>query len=461
MIPTDALDRLVEKADVISQACRQSNVEQWDIVGIQSYSEEVEIEAGKISLAGGGGEGGFGIRVVEDGRFGFAHVVDVKNVHPAIELAQKIARISPKIEGFELPSLEPTSKVGGMYDDSIIKTSSEELLQTADDILSHVASSNEDAVVTGGGIEISSTASCLISSSGIEESGQSTLHSLGVQLSIDKETFSSSYDQKSSRKKLDPIPECIDNALYWAEATQNPLKHELQSEDSKVVFTPSSFSSLFRYIVPNSVIGERLARNISVWSNKIGEQVIDPSLSITNHGRLEGGLASSSRDDEGIPTQILPLIQGGKLTNSLWSVRDAAEMMRDGKVESAASTGSAFRSSYQSPPSTSCSEMIFETTRKQHSRDELLEIIDTGYLVQSVMGAHTANPTSGDFSVTSSTILRIENGEIVGPLAQAGISGNLVAALQSNVELGNEISVRGRYHLPDVALQSSIRINPA
>lgn len=105
--------------------------------------------------------------------------------------------------------------------------------------------------------------------------------------------------------------------------------------------------------------------------------------------------------------------------------------------------------------------MIFETTKKQHSREELLGIIDTGYLVQSVMGAHTANPTSGDFSVTSSTILRIENGDIVGPLAQAGISGNLVSALQSNVELGNEISVRGRYHLPDVALQSSIRINPA
>ncbi|MEK9696181.1 MAG: DNA gyrase modulator [Candidatus Poseidoniales archaeon] len=202
MIPTDALDRLMEKAEVISQACQQSDVDQWDIVGIQGYSEEVEIEAGKISLAGGGGEGGFGIRVVEDGRFGFAHVVDVNNVDAAIQLAQKIAKISPKIEGFELPSLQSTSKVGGMYDDSIIKTSSEELLQNADDILSHVASSNEDAVVTGGGIEISSTASCLLSSSGIEESGQSTLNSIGVQLSIDKETFSSSYDHQYSLKKL-------------------------------------------------------------------------------------------------------------------------------------------------------------------------------------------------------------------------------------------------------------------
>ncbi|MDA0716156.1 MAG: TldD/PmbA family protein [archaeon] len=454
MIPTDALDRLLQKADVISNACKSAGVEQWDIIGMQSYNEGVEIEAGKISLAGGGGDGGFGIRVVDKGRFGFAHLVDVQNVSSAIELAKKIANISPQIQGFDLPSFESTKKVDGMFDKSIVATSSE-------DILAHVASKNEYAIVTGGGIEVSTTASCLISSSGIEESGESTINSIGVQLSIDKDTFSSSYDHQSSRVKLDNIPHCVDNALYWAEMTQNPIKHNLSAEEAKVIFTPSAFSSLFKYIVPNSVIGERVARNISVWSNQMGKQVIDPHLTITNHGRLEGGLASSSRDDEGVPTQILPLIKQGVLMNTLWSVRDAAEMVQEGKVESAQTTGSAFRSSYQSPPATSCSEMILETTKKQHSRAELLDIINTGYIIQDVMGAHTANPTSGDFSVTSSTILRVENGEIVGPLSQAGISGNLISALQSNVELGNEISVRGRFHLTDVALQSHIKINPA
>lgn len=461
MIPTDALDRLLQKADVISNACKSAGVEQWDIIGMQSYNEGVEIEAGKISLAGGGGDGGFGIRVVDKGRFGFAHLVDVQNVSSAIELAKKIANISPQIQGFDLPSFESTKKVDGMFDKSIVATSSEDLLQNADDILAHVASKNEHAIVTGGGIEVSTTASCLISSSGIEESGESTINSIGVQLSIDKDTFSSSYDHQSSRVKLDNIPHCVDNALYWAEMTQNPIKHNLSAEEAKVIFTPSAFSSLFKYIVPNSVIGERVARNISVWSNQMGKQVIDPHLTITNHGRLEGGLASSSRDDEGVPTQILPLIKQGVLMNTLWSVRDAAEMVQEGKVESALTTGSAFRSSYQSPPATSCSEMILETTKKQHSRAELLDIINTGYIIQDVMGAHTANPTSGDFSVTSSTILRVENGEIVGPLSQAGISGNLISALQSNVELGNEISVRGRFHLTDVALQSHIKINPA
>ena len=58
------------------------------------------------------------------------------------------------------------------------------------------------------------------------------------------------------------------------------------------------------------------------------------------------------------------------------------------------------------------------------SYEEMLEMIDDGYIVNSVMGAHTANPTSGDFSVTTSSILRVEGGEVIGAVKQAGLSGN-------------------------------------
>ena len=51
----------------------------WEIVATQSYGHQIDIEGGKISLAAGGGEGGYGIRVIEDGKFGFAYLVDVKS----------------------------------------------------------------------------------------------------------------------------------------------------------------------------------------------------------------------------------------------------------------------------------------------------------------------------------------------------------------------------------------------
>jgi len=106
------------------------------------------------------------------------------------------------------------------------------------------------------------------------------------------------------------------------------------------------------------------------------------------------------------------------------------------------------------------------TSEATSSRDALLEKMGDGYVVNSVMGAHTANPTSGDFSVTTSAILKVENGEIVGALKQAGLSGNLAKSMNGAVLLGDDVRRQGSYssgsmHLPDVLLMDGMRINPA
>ena len=51
--------------------------------------------------------------------------------------------------------------------------------------------------------------------------------------------------------------------------------------------------------------------------------------------------------------------------------------------------------------------------------------ISEGVLTTSVLGAHTANPISGDFSVEASNAFKIENGEISYPIFKALISGNI------------------------------------
>ena len=63
--------------------------------------------------------------------------------------------------------------------------------------------------------------------------------------------------------------------------------------------------------------------------------------------------------------------------------------------------------------------MFITSKRGNNSTEELLSKMGDGYIVNSVMGAHTANPTSGDFSVTTSSILKVEEGEVVGALKQA------------------------------------------
>jgi PmbA protein len=95
----------------------------------------------------------------------------------------------------------------------------------------------------------------------------------------------------------------------------------------------------------------------------------------------------------------------------------------------------------------------------------MIEVMGDGFVINSVMGAHTANPTSGDFSVTSSSILRVENGEIIGAVKQAGVSGNMANALQEGVFLGDDVRPQGSYssgtmYVPNVLLTKGIRVNP-
>ncbi len=446
MLPEGAEDRLLANANIIADACQTSGVEQWDLIGFQSYGHQLDIEAGKITMAAGGGEGGFGVRVVDGGRFGFAHLVDVAGAQRAVEQAVAIAKKSPSVEGFVLPSEQPAGRVGGRLDRAVLDISPEDLLEQADGVLSEVKSLDERAVVTGGGLGVSATAGCLMNSEGILSAGMTTSHGIGLQVSIEVDgKLTSSYQGQSSRSLLPEIPDCVSRAVHWAQVTQNPLQVESQPVDTPVLMTSEGFSPLFSMVVPSAMTGEKMVRKESFWSDKMGQEVLNPTLSIHDDGLLEGGMNSGSRDGEGVPRRRQNLIEHGRLSGMLWSTRDAAQQVADGRIDAASSTGSASSGGHQSPPSTGCTELFLTSSKQGMSMDALLQHMEDGYVVNSVMGAHTANPSSGDFSVTTSSILNVEGGEIVGSLKQAGLSGNLAKAMNGPVVLGDEVRRQGSY----------------
>lgn len=467
MLPDDAVDRIQAGCQTIGTMCKSQGIEQWEIVAYQSYGHQLDIEAGKISLAAGGGEGGYGIRVVEGGRFGYAYLVDVESAESALKQAMDIARASPSVAGFVLPSAEDAPQVDGLFDRRILDLGPEDLLEQADAILSEVASLDARAVVTGGGLGVGATASAILSSEGIESSGITTSHGIGVQVSIDaNDELTSSYEGDSSRQLLPDVPPSVASAVHWAQVTRGPIQVDTAPQDAPVLMTSEGFSPLFSMVVPTALRGDRLVRDESFWSGKQDTKVLAEDLSLVDDGRMIGGKSAGSRDGEGVPTRRQVLVDSGRLVGSLWSTRDAAQQVAEGRIEAAHTTGSAVRGGHQAPPGTGCKDFTMTSKKGGHSQDALLERMNDGYIVHSVMGAHTANPTSGDFSVTTSTILRVENGEILGPVKQAGLSGNLAGALLDDVHLGDDVRIQGSYssgsmHLPDVLMMQGLRINPA
>ena len=466
MLPDDALERLMESARAVAKVCESNSLQQWEVVGEQDYGHSIDLEAGKISLAAGGGSGGLGLRVVEDGRYGYAHLADASGAQRAVQDALSIARKSPSIAGFELPVDSGSAATSGLIDRRIIDMSSDDILEQADEILSSVTALDSRAVVTGGGIGAGAGAEVIINSNGIEDGGIHTSHGFGIQVGIDEDDhLTSAYEGSSSRSQLSDVEQVIERAVYWAQITRNTIDSG-EVSDCPVLMTAQGFSPLFSMVVPTALMGERIAQGESFLSKRMGEKVIADHLTIIDDRIMEGGMSSSSRDGEGVLTKRQTLVDSGRLQSSLWSTRDACRMVAEGKVEHAQTTGSASRGGYQSPPGTGCGNLLLQSSQKSHSRDSLIEEMDEGYIVHSVMGAHTANPTSGDFSVTTSMVLRVEEGEIIGSLKQAGLSGNIGKALAGDLMLGDKIRSNGSYssgsmYLPDVLLKQGLRINPA
>jgi PmbA protein len=75
---------------------------------------------------------------------------------------------------------------------------------------------------------------------------------------------------------------------------------------------------------------------------------------------------------------------------------------------------------------------------KNTKYETLISQVDEGVIVYDVLGAHTSNPVSGDFSVNSSVLFKIEKGEVVYPVKSAMLGGNFHECLQNISGIGDD-----------------------
>jgi PmbA protein len=110
------------------------------------------------------------------------------------------------------------------------------------------------------------------------------------------------------------------------------------------------------------------------------------------------------------------------------------------------------RSSFADMPAVGLSNFVLEF-------DDTLEMgdIKEGILVTDVLGAHTANPISGDFSVEANNAFKIENGEISEPVKKAMLSGNIFDVMKNASSGSKEIRQRGPFVIPRI-LAPNLRV---
>jgi PmbA protein len=202
-------------------------------------------------------------------------------------------------------------------------------------------------------------------------------------------------------------------------------------------------SEILEVLAP-SFLAENVQKAKSMLAGRVGEKLFSDLLRIRDDGTLSGGMSTSPFDGEGVACRNNLLVEGGCLKTFLYDMHAAR---KDG-VES---TGNAARGGVKSPPHTGVSNFFIENGRA--SREEMIRSVDKGILLTDVMGMHTANPISGDFSVGAAGFF-IEKGVIVCPIKGIAIAGNILDLFRNVEAVGDDIRFFGGVGSPSLKISS-------
>ena len=184
-----------------------------------------------------------------------------------------------------------------------------------------------------------------------------------------------------------------------------------------VLFDERVASSLIGHLLM-AINGSSIVRGSSFLRDKLGEPVLPDGLSLVEDPHRPRISGSRPFDAEGLPTAPRTIIENGVLTG--WTL-DLATARKLGME----STGNAARGT-SAPPSPSITNVAL--TQGNLTPGDLIAEMGTGLIVTSLIGS-SVNPNTGDYSRGAAGFW-VENGEIIRPVNECTIAGNLTDMLR-------------------------------
>jgi PmbA protein len=427
---SDSLDELQAIADrVVAQATAGEQVEAY----VSRNSEtEVRVYQGEVEHFVSAESQGIGIRVLRDGRTGFAYAGTLDAEAVAEVLAEARDNVTfgtvdewaglAEPDGVDVIEQELWSEaLAGVDAEQKIELAKElEQLTLAVDRRVRVDESNyadvagESAVATTTGIRRSGRENgCYVYVSTLADDNGATETGFGFSVGRAPSEFDLQKAAGQAAKR----------ATDLLGATKPPSKR------LTVVLDPY-VTAQFIGIISSTLNGESVAKGRSLFKDRLGEQVAAPIIHLVDDPTDSRAFTATDLDGEGLAARRNSLIEGGvlqKFVHNSYSARRAGTR----------STGNAVRGGFRGTPGVGCLALqLAPGTRQQ---DALIADVADGLLVTSVQGLHSGvNPISGDFSVGASGRL-ISGGQLGGPVRELTIASTLQRMLLDAIEVGADV----------------------
>ena len=415
---------------IAERVAEQANSgEQVEAFVSQGSSTEVKAYDGEVESFTSATSAGIGIRVIQDGRVGFAHAGSLDEDVVAETLAE--ARDNRAFaEPDEWVSLsEPdggTPIVHDHWDDGVATMPTADKVQMAIDLEARVLAA--DPRVTGVRTAIYSDSSgemALATSTGVRATDRGT----GAHVSVaamakdgDDTQIAGGYDVDFGPSTLS-IDKAANDAVH--RVTRLLGATQPKSEKLTVVLEPRMASSIIGILV-GMLNGERVLKGRTPFLDRVGEVIASPLLSVIDDPTDARSFGATSVDSEGQTCKPLNLIEEGVLGGFLHNTYT-------GRRSGEGTTANAVRG-YRSTPGVGAHAVIMAPGTG--TLDDIIASVDNGVLVTAMSGMHSGvNAISGDFSVGASGLM-IRNGSLAEPIREATIASTVQKMLTDIIAIG-------------------------
>lgn len=423
-------DLLELAASVAAQALSGEDVEAFAIHSVSASVSVFEQEIEKLSSSE---TRGVGVRVVVDGRLGFASTSDLSpdGLAYALGEARSNAELASQDPGNVLPAPAPIVKLPGIYLPGLDDIPMARKVELA--LALERATTGRDARVRGvdnAAYGDGVTRAAIVSSLGVSaEYARTDVYAWVSALARDGEETQTGLGLTQGRA-FDELD--IEAAARDAVLRSTRLLGARKASTAKVpvVFDPLVTAS-FLGVLASPLTAEAAQKGRSLFADKVGQQVASSTLSLVDDGRMLEGPAAAPFDDEGVPTRRTEIVSGGVLQGFLHNTATAARAGGEQR-----STGNASRAGHKSSPGISPSNLFFDGATTPAA--SIVGGVADGLYVQDVAGIHSGvNPVSGEFSV-GATGMWIRGGELAEPVREVTVSSTIVDILTSITALGDD-----------------------
>jgi PmbA protein len=384
--------------------------EQVEILSLGDEKTTVEYEANQLKTCTVAETRGTAVRVIRNGKLGFAASTDNNALDKLAANALESAAYGDQVS-FSFADPQPAPPVR-TFDRAIADLSIPRLVEIGKEILELILPVEPDARCNIS-LERSIVSAGIRNDKGLDVAFKNSPLSIGVEIDrIEGDDVLILYDQLGTT-----IWEA-DYLLFVRRLVEKLKKARtitsIKPGKMPVLFAPAGSLAL-SLPLNQGLNGREVYKGTSPIANKVGEKLFDEQLTVVDDGTIDGKFASASYDDEGVPRRCNVLVEKGELKGFIYDLKTASQS----GVES---TGNASRGLFN-PPAPSSSN--FSIQPGETSLKDILSGIQEGILVEDLLGLGQGNIISGAFSNPLALAFKIEKGEIVGRVKDMSIAGNI------------------------------------